>query len=568
MDEHSWYDEVADYTKAEEAIPFVDYERPKQEAHQISNSIVSQPVDEKQSLASSTSWKPRPGSPKKSLYIAGAVLSALVVIVAASSALLLHIKSSQMPTRPAADSFRYAACPFKPGAGIIEGKEVRCGYLTVLEDRSHPGGSTIRLAIAIFKALHPNPASDPVVFLQGGPGGGILNDLGTKNTSENLDSMTMGHDLILLDQRGTGYSKPLLDCPEFTNYQLIAEYNNASPDQADSDMKAAQACHARLTNSGVNLQTYTTIADATDVHDLIHALHYKQVNLYGVSYGTRLALTVMRLFPSDIRSVVLDSAVPTQINLFDTTPSVTQHAFDVLFHGCAASRVCNSMYPRLENLFYQTVTDLNNNPVIFSDPQHGSAQLNGDLLSNVVYQAMYVTQLIPMLPAAIVQISEGNYSFLTRYIDYLMDPGISDGMYFSVECGEDMAFTTLQKLDMSVNVLRPEIRQTILTSLQSEFAICQVWGQSPVPAVQKQPVTSSVPTLILSGEYDPITPPSNGQLLEKTLSKSFFFLFPGTGHGVFDTGSCPDSMVSAFLQSPTEKPTAACILKMHEPDFQ
>jgi pimeloyl-ACP methyl ester carboxylesterase len=568
MDEHSWYDEIPDYTKAEESVPYVDYERPKQEANQVSISIVPQPLDEKQSIASSASWKPRRGSRKKSLYITGGVLSAVVVILAASSALLLLIKSSQMPTRPAADSFRYAACPFKPGTGIIEGKEVRCGYLTVLADRSHPGGSTIQLAVAIFKALHSNPASDPVVFLQGGPGGGILDDLGTKITSQNLDSMTMGHDLILLDQRGTGYSRPLLDCPEFTNYQLIAEYKNASPDQADPYVKAAEACHARLTNSGVNLQAYTTIANATDVHDLIHTLCYKQVNLYGVSYGTRLALTVMRLFPSDIRSVVLDSAVPTPINLFNTEPSVTQHAFDVLFHGCAASRVCNLTYPQLESLFYQLVTNLNNNPVTFRDPQHGSVQLDGDTLLGLIYRAMYVTRLIPMLPAAIVQISKGDYTFLTRFADYLTDTGISDGMYFSVECGEDMAFTTLQNLDTSVNVLRPEIRHAILTGLQSDFAICQVWGQPAVPTVQKQPVTSSVPTLILSGEYDPVTPPSNGQLLEKTLSKSFFFLFPATGHGVFDTGGCPDSIILAFLQNPTEKPTTACILKMHEPDFQ
>ncbi len=568
MDEHSRYDEIPDYTKAEEPIPYVDYERPKQEANQVSISTVPQPLDEKQSPASSVGWKPRRGSRKKPLYIAGGVLSAIVVIFAASSALLLHTGSSQTPGRPVTDSFRYAACPFEPGAGIIEGKEVRCGYLTVLEDRSHPGGSTIQLAVAIFKALHSNSSSDPVIFLQGGPGGGILDDLGSKITSQNLDTMTMGHDLILLDQRGTGYSRPLLDCPEFTTSQLIAEYENASPDQADPYVKAAEACRARLTNSGVNLQAYTTIANATDVHDLIHALGYKQVNLYGVSYGTRLALTVMRLFPADIRSVVLDSAVPTQINLFNTASSVTQHAFDVLFHGCAASLLCNFTYPRLDSLFYQLVTDLNNNPVTFRDPLHGSVQLDGNTLASLIYQAMYVTELIPMLPAAIVQISKGDYTFLTRFADYLTDQGISDGMYYSVECGEDMAFTTLQNLDTSVDVLRPEIRYAILASLQSAFAVCQVWGQQAVPAVQKQPVTSSIPTLILSGEYDPITPSSNGQLLEKTLSKSLFFLFPATGHGVFDTNDCPDSIISAFLQNPTEKPTAACILSMHEPDFQ
>src|SRR5258708_32289121 len=114
---------------------------------------------------------------------------------------------------------------------------------------------------------------------------------------------------------------------------------------------------------------------------------------------------------------------------------------------------------------------------------------------------MYVTELIPMLPAAIVQISKGDYTFLSRYTDYLTDVGISYGMYYSVECGEDMAFTTLQNLDTSGNVLRPEIRYGILASLQSAFAGCQGWGKQAVPAVPKQPVTSSIPTLILSGAY-------------------------------------------------------------------
>src|SRR5258708_24289723 len=236
---------------------------------------------------------PRRGSRKKPLDIAVGVLSAIVVILSASSALLLHTRSSQTPGRPATDSFRYAAGPFQPGTGIIEGKEVRCGYLTVLEDRSHPGGSTIQLAVAIFKALHSNSSSDPVIFLQGGPGAGILDDLGSKITSKNLDSMTMGHDLILLDQRGTGYSRPLLDCPEFATSQLIAEYENASLDQADPYVKAAEACRARLTNSGVNLQAYTTIPNPTDLPHLIHAPVYNQANLYGVSYCTRLALAIM-----------------------------------------------------------------------------------------------------------------------------------------------------------------------------------------------------------------------------------------------------------------------------------
>src|SRR5260221_13758375 len=113
----------------------------------------------------------------------------------------------------------------------------------------------------------------------------------------------------------------------------------------------------------------------------------------------------MRLFPADIRSVVLDSAVPTQINVFNTESSVTQHASGVLFHGCAASLLCHFAYPRLDSLFYQLVTDLNNNPVTFRDPLHCSVQLDGDTLGNLIYPALYVTRLIPLLPASIAQIS-------------------------------------------------------------------------------------------------------------------------------------------------------------------
>ncbi len=291
-------------------------------------------------------------------------------------------------------------------------------------------------------------------------------------------------------------------------------------------MQAAKTCHNRLTNAGVNLQAYTTIANATDVHDLIHALGYKQVNLYGVSYGTRLALTVMHLFPADIRSVVLDSTVPTQLDLFNSEPAVTQHALDVLFEGCAVSQNCSNAYPQLQSLFYQLVLNLNATPISFQDAHAGTVWINGNALVDWVYQAMYVTSLIPLLPEVITQISRGDYSLISQYYSLIINtpgtsngPSLSDGMYFSVECGEDMAFTSLQKLDNAANVLRPEIRPGILDNLHS-------------------------------------------------VSNSFFYLFPATGHGVLYTATCPDSITEAFLAQPGERPVGSCIAKMQEPDFR
>ncbi len=576
MNDDLWGDHIPDYARPDGAVEYYEYTSvPKAQVE--STFVTPRPlvVEELSSMASGT-LRPARRPHNVLVYSIIGILSAVVVILAGSAAVFFYTRPLPKSNRvilhptPTASVFHYAACPFTPGTGIIEGQELKCGFLTVPEDRSHVGGSTIQLAVAIFKASSLHPPADPEVYLTGGPGGALLDDLGTYITSDNLNNLTLGHDLILLDQRGTGYSRPLLTCPELTNFNSTAANEHLTAEQAHSlYLQAAQTCHDRLTNAGINLQAYTTIDNATDVHDLIHALGYKQVNLYGVSYGTRLALTMMRLFPADIRSVVLDSTVPTQLDLFNTEPYVTQHAFDTLFQGCAASVKCNFAHPLLQNVFYQLVTDLNAHPGTFQDAQHGAVQLDGAGLVDFLFQAMYVTPLIPLLPAMITQISKGDYTLLAKYFDQLTgDRGISDGMYFSVECGEDMAFTTRQELDSAANTLRPEIRSGILSSLQDDFTICQHWSEQAVPTRQKQPVISSIPTLILSGEYDPITPSSNAKLAMQTLSHSFFFLFPATGHGVFYTNSCPDSIITAFLAHPATRPAGDCIATMQEPDFQ
>jgi pimeloyl-ACP methyl ester carboxylesterase len=131
-----------------------------------------------------------------------------------------------------------------------------------------------------------------------------------------------------------------------------------------------------------------------------------------------------------------------------------------------------------------------------------------------------------------------------------------------------MAYTTQHDLEASVQGLPPPIQPALLDFGLSRFSICQFWGMKPVPAVQKEPVRSTIPTLILQGEYDPVTPPANGMLAAQTLSKPYFFLFPGVGHGVSSpTFFCPNDITNAFWENPTEKPDASCISSMPEPVF-
>lgn len=467
-------------------------------------------------------------------------------------------------------AFHNAVCPFKVGTGIKEGQGVRCGFLTVPEDYNSPQGPKVQLAVAIFKASSPPASSVPLVYLQGGPGGGLLSDLGSFITAENLSLISQGHDLILLDQRGTGYSKPSLACKELNDLQYSTLDKNLSRSQSVTVyVQAARACHDRLQKSGINLNAYTTIANATDVHNLIHALNYPQVDLYGASYGTRLELTIMRLFPSDIRSVVLDSTVPTQQILDTSVPGDTQRVFNVFFQGCAKDVRCNSQYPQLQNVFYKLVNDLNAKPITFQDPKYGPVLLNGDSFASWLFSAFYVTSLIPSLPQIIMRTSIGDYTPLTQvYTLIVLNESVSWGMYYSVQCGEDLSFVKPQDLTRAAQAARSEIRPEVLESIQADYDVCLFWGQKAVPSIQKQPVKSSLPTLVLAGEYDPITPPANGKEVAQDLSHSYFFQFPGTGHGVHYTDTCPDSIIVAFLKQPSVEPDASCIASMSEPTFQ
>jgi pimeloyl-ACP methyl ester carboxylesterase len=561
----------------------------KQEYRYASPPLQDRSADEQQPLEALSSTvppsspPPRPGSRSRwtALILVALVLLVLLVLLAGSLTAYLGFfrpgVTPQATTAPAqstaapasTQAFKQAACPFAPGSGIVQGRDLICGFLTVPEDRTRPQGPRIHLAVAIFKAALPEVSSIPLLYLSGGPGGATLSELGPYITLANRSTITLGRTFILLDQRGTGYSTPSLYCSEVDSYNRATQDENLSRSAANAGyVQAMQTCHRRLVAEGINLSAYTTIADAEDVHDLIHALGYRQVDLYGVSYGTRLALTVMRLFPQDLHSVILDSTLPLQSNLFQDFPAAMQHAFDTLFNGCQADAACREHYPQLADTFYALVDRLNVHPVTFRDVQYGPVLLNGDGLAEWVFLSLYVTSFIPDLPDAIEQIDHGQYGLISRTYGFLvLRNDISYGMYYSVSCGEDMRYTSLTALTKAVAVMRPQLQPMMLAGLQADYAICQDWNVPAVPPAQKQPFRSALPTLILSGEYDPITPTSNARLVMQTLSHSYLFVFPGTGHGVFLTDPCPDLIMSEFLSHPEQRPQGTCISLMGEPAF-
>jgi pimeloyl-ACP methyl ester carboxylesterase len=459
---------------------------------------------------------------------------------------------------------------FEPGPCRVQVPatyRVECGTLVVPEDRSRPEGARVRLPVAVFHSPNPDPAPDPVIHLVGGPGGDLLG-AASFYLGVGGDAILETRDYILFNQRGTYHAEPALECPGMAEFTVaLGQEPLAWPARQARELEFLLGCQETLLAQGANLAAYNSAENAADVDDLRRALGYEQVNLYGISYGTRLALTVLRDHPQGVRSVILDSVYPLQVGLDETLAVNAHRAFQTLFEGCAADAHCRSHYPDLEAVFYRTVAALNTNPVTVQ-VQGGTvdAWVDGDILMSAVFGTLYRADAIPWLPTMIYQASQRNYEPLRTPLEAMLDAGrISTGMHYALQCHEEVAFESHQRALALAADLPPQVAAHFATS--QIFDLCASWGVGGAPSMEDQPVASAIPTLVLSGQYDPITPPGWGRLAARTLDHSFFFEFPGVGHGVIRSNDCGRQIGLQFLDDPTVRPDASCLDDLQGPTF-
>ncbi len=485
---------------------------------------------------------------------------------------LLAVSVPAAAQNKALPRFEESRCPFT----VPQGTNPDCGRLVVPENRTNPDGRTIEIAVAIFRSASPDKPADPLIYLEGVPGGAVL-DLLPLVFKDRFEPLLENRDLILFDQRGVGQSQPALVCTEIrdltydtldrvlTTDEYVALYSQALTECAD-----------RLSGQGIDLTAYNSAENAADVADLIAALGYEQANLFGVSYGTKLALTVLRDHPERIRSVIIDSVYPPQVALTNV-PFTFQRALDVLFAGCRQNPDCSAAYPDLETVFYDLVDQLNTNPIRTDvlDPSTGQtlkAVVDGDTFASYVFNALYAAEIIPALPKSIYEIRDGNYQFLSLMTTVVLQqlPYVFVGMNTAVQCAEEFTFETANSLQATVEETRPELQGFARRGLVDPalLPVCAAWGAGQPNTIENQPVTSPVPALVVSGEYDPITPPSYGDLAAATLSNSTVLSFPGVGHGAVFSSDCALNIAEQFLSDPTAKLDTRCIASMSEPAFQ
>ena len=461
---------------------------------------------------------------------------------------------------------------------------VECGYLSVPEARSAASGwrgddYQLRLYVTVVRSNNPHPRPDPVVLLSGGPGGSSGGMLEGEELAALRAAILANHDLIAFDQRGTGYSDPALDCPDLSRITLDSLLaNDDSTTRRQRFVAAALDCRDQFVRSGINLKAFNTIESAADIDDLRRALGYEQVNLYGISYGTRLALVAMRDVPSGIRSVVLDSVVPVQISQYADGIANTAYAFDLLFDRVAADPKAASAFPRLREVFARTVDQLNAEPGLATFPHPltgGEVRLpvTGELMTGVLCSLFYSTPSIPTLPALIWDAYHGNYDRIVEAISERLagdNSRSSIGMYYCVNCCDDKVDEEVSEVITREPAAHPHMAAVPLTEFHlGEFIVplCTAWGARDAGPQENEPVRSDIPTLILAGEYDQNTPTYWGRLAGETLSSSHYVEFPATGHGAIARGKCATQVIADFFADPQHRPDTTCVEAIPAPDF-
>ena len=349
---------------------------------------------------------------------------------------------------------RKADAPLQPGYSTTAcsgdysfmTNKVECGTMVVEETRGSGNGRMVSFPVVTVRALN-HAKVDPVLWLHGGPGGGAIAKLPEKLKERSIP-ITEDRDWIFLDQRGAGLSTPSLDCG------ALGLSDGGITD--DASVIKAKACGERLTAQGIDLSQFNVATVVKDLRDLRVARGIGRYSLFGVSYGSRVALGVMQHDPEGLRAVVLDSPWPPEANWTGAQPPLVSRELRQVLALCASDAACNEKFPQLESRFFKMMQQSLSAP-----PLTKQRQYNADEVAAYVLEALYDDEAARSLPMVLNQIIGGDYSALDAFLRDRNDS--VEGHFLAHLCKEEFAFESpdaIQGLDGQdpVAVAQPERR--------------------------------------------------------------------------------------------------------------
>lgn len=473
-------------------------------------------------------------------------------LACALALLFTHAASSQESgarrggvERPA----RLALAPCEvPGAGEGVKEKARCGTFEVFENRAAKSGRKIKINVVVFPATGRETSPDPLFYIAGGPGSSATED--APYIAQQYAKVRERRDLVFVDQRGTGGSNPL-NCDLFDPQDLQSYLGDYFP------LADVRKCREQL-EAKADLKLYTTHIAVDDLDDVRAALGYERINIVGASYGTRAAQVYIRRHGEHVRAVVLHGVSLTGQLMPRDFPRDTERALEGVLDECAADESCRAAFPDLRAESKAVLDKLTRGPVEveLKNAQTGEAihlKLSRDLAAEAVRYMLYQPDAASRIPLYIHSAARGDFAPLAKsailYRRQIVATG-SNGMYLSVTCAEDLPWIKQGEGErVAAKTFLGDYR------LRQQRAACALWPRGEIPKGYAEPTRSGVPALILTGQWDPVTPPAYGDTAARFLANSLHVVVPHGGHGFggLDGLDCVQNLVADFFERGTAK---------------
>ncbi len=471
--------------------------------------------------------------------------------------LLCVIASANALVATPAQALELEPCRITAGPSYPSIK-ARCGTLLRPENPAAPDSPDITLRVAVVPALNLTPASDAVVPIAGGPGQSTVQFYASYEHA--FEPLRRDRDILLVDQRGTGESSAL-DC-DVDDEVITGNFS------AEITRQVTEECLEELPHDP---RFFTTSVAVADLEAVRIALGYSALNLYGISYGTRVAQHFAKRHPDVTRTIVLDGVVPPQVSLGPEIATESQRAVDQVFERCAQDRACDERFPDVAASFAQLVTALRDAPVVVSVPHPNTGRIEEvsfgtSEFATTVRLLLYDPKTIALLPLLIHEAANGNWVPLAAQFQMTvvsLAEALSIGMHNAILCSEDTPFYDRTAID-SAGLVSSYIGPVQLEAIDT---ICSVWPAGIVDDGFKAPLATTIPVLLLSGDADPITPPRYADLAAVDLGNARHLIGKGQGHGQIAVGCMPNVLEDFVATADLDALDASCLERAYVMPF-
>lgn len=439
-----------------------------------------------------------------------------------------------------------------------DSNKVSCYLIPVQRDVSNKSAGKFNLAVLMAPALNKTNET-PLLYLHGGPGIATLENVPRYLKSKTWDGLRKDRPLIFFDYRGTGNSEPAL-CPEIQDSLAAAFSKNLSPVEMDAyKIDLYKKCRMQLLADGIDVASFNSFQLAADAESIRKALQIKKWNVYGVSFGTTVALNLLRNNGQHINSMILDSPFPPNAPWLDfVRPFET--SFKVLEKNIANDQAASSAFPSVRKDFVNAVERLNQTPFKITINEEGATYpFTGNDFAWSIWNALLKPDVIPLVPLALKEVANGNDSILSAWVAAFSNPN-SFGKFSELQSKAILCYEGKPKTEEDTKAsLLNKYPDFASFNIDFEGELCAAWQPASAGPQTFEPVVSDVPVLILSGEYDPVCPPVFGEITAKTLSGSTFVIVPAASHAAIHVDDCIREMAEGFLKSPSTKPSLSCV---------